>query len=82
MSSGLYHPILKFLEEKFAENEAVRRQPLNYTTQRLVLLLENKKLNFNEIADKLHFSSPSFFSRYVRKTLDISPREYRQRLGD
>jgi AraC-like DNA-binding protein len=53
-----------------------------YTTQRLIILVENTKLDFAEIADKLHFSSPSFFSRYVRKVLDVSPGEYRQRLGD
>ena len=53
----------------------------NYTTQRLIILLENKQLGFTEIADILHFSSPSFFSRYVRKVLGVSPSEYRQRLG-
>jgi AraC family transcriptional regulator, transcriptional activator of pobA len=52
----------------------------NYTTQRLILLLENRKLDFAEIADKLNFSSASFFSRYVRKVLGVSPSEYRQRL--
>ena len=54
----------------------------NYTTQRLIILLENKKLGFTAIADLLNFSSPSFFSRYVRKVLGVSPSDYRQKLGD
>lgn len=52
----------------------------NYMTQRIIILLKDKKLNFTEIADALHFSSPSFFSRYVRNVLGISPSEFRQRL--
>lgn len=53
----------------------------NYTTQRLILLLENKNMSISEISDLLHFSSLSFFSRYVRKALGVSPVEYRQRIG-
>lgn len=52
----------------------------NYTTQRIIILLKNKNLTFTEIADRLHFSSQSFFSRYVRQELGVSPSEYRQRL--
>ncbi len=54
----------------------------NYTTHRLIILLENKKLSFTEIADTLNFSSHSFFSRYVRKVLGVSPSEYRRRMAD
>lgn len=52
----------------------------NYTVQRLVLLLKNPNLTLTEIADMLNFSSQSFFSRYVRNALGVSPSEYRQRL--
>lgn len=52
----------------------------NYTVQRLIILLKNPNLTFTEIADTLHFSSQSFFSRYVKKTLGVSPSEYRQRM--
>ncbi len=52
----------------------------NYTTQRIINLLKNKNLTLTEIAYTLHFSSASFFSRYVRKVLGMSPSEYRQRL--
>jgi AraC family transcriptional regulator, transcriptional activator of pobA len=54
----------------------------NYTTQRLIILLQNKALSFTEIADTLNFSSQSFFSRYVRKVLGVSPSEYRERMKD
>jgi AraC family transcriptional regulator, transcriptional activator of pobA len=54
----------------------------NYTTQRLIILLENKSLSFTEIADTLNFSSQSFFSRYVRKVLGVSPSDYRLRMAD
>jgi AraC family transcriptional activator of pobA len=52
----------------------------NYTTQHLIMLLQNNQLNFSEIAETLHFSSLSFFSRYVRKVLGCSPSQYRSRL--
>lgn len=52
----------------------------NYTMQRLLILLKNPNLTFTEVADTLHFSSQSFFSRYVKKTLGVSPSEYRQRM--
>lgn len=52
----------------------------NYTTQRLIILLENPKLSFTEIADTLNFSSQSFFSRYVLNVLGVTPSEYRRRM--
>lgn len=51
-----------------------------YTKDRIVLLLNNKKMNISEIADEMGFSSRSFFTRYVKKVLGISPSEYRQRV--
>lgn len=52
------------------------------TIQRLIMLLKNPDLNFTEIAHAFNFSSQSFFSRYVRKVLGVSPSEYRGRLKD
>lgn len=51
-----------------------------YTKERIVLLLENKNLNISEIADEMEFSSRSFFTRYVKKLLGASPKEYRERI--
>lgn len=51
-----------------------------YTKERIILLLENKNLNISEIADEMEFSSRSFFSRYVKKMLGVTPKEYRERM--
>jgi AraC-like DNA-binding protein len=53
-----------------------------YARERIILLLQNKNLNISEIADEMNFSSRSFFTRYVRKLLGVSPKEYRQRIAD
>ncbi|WP_026464440.1 AraC family transcriptional regulator [Adhaeribacter aquaticus] len=53
-----------------------------YARERIIILLQNKKLNISEIADEMNFSSRSFFTRYVRKVLGVSPKEYRQRMVD
>lgn len=51
-----------------------------YAKERIILLLENKNLNIAEIADEMKFSSRSFFTRYVKKLLGVTPSEYRDRL--
>jgi AraC family transcriptional regulator, transcriptional activator of pobA len=53
-----------------------------YARERIIVLLQNKNLNISEIADEMNFSSRSFFTRYVRKVLGVSPKEYRQRVAD
>lgn len=72
----------KYLTEvcKKASGKTASEWIQNYTVQRLIILLKNPNLTFTEIADTLHFSSQSFFSRYVKKTLGVSPSEYRQRM--
>lgn len=52
----------------------------NYATSRLILLLRTHNLPLTDIADSMHFSSMSFFSRYVKKMLGVSPSEYRNLL--
>jgi|SaaInl5LU_22_DNA_1037371.scaffolds.fasta_scaffold12201_4 AraC family transcriptional regulator, transcriptional activator of pobA len=49
--------------------------------ERIVLLLQNPSLNIAEISDEMEFSSRSFFTRYVKKVLGVTPSEYRNRLG-
>ncbi|MFP3596858.1 helix-turn-helix domain-containing protein [Chryseobacterium sp. SIMBA_029] len=51
-----------------------------YAKERITLLLQDKNLNISEIADEMEFSSRSFFTRYVKKLLGVSPKEYRERL--
>lgn len=52
-----------------------------YAKERIILLLKNKNLNIAEIADKMEFSSRSFFTRYVKKMLGVTPSEFRNRLA-
>jgi AraC family transcriptional activator of pobA len=51
-----------------------------YARERILLLLQNNNLNITEIANKMNFSSTSFFTRYVKKLLGVTPREFRKRL--
>jgi AraC family transcriptional activator of pobA len=51
-----------------------------YTKDRVIILLQNKNLNISEIADEMEFSSRSFFTRYVKKLLGVTPKEYRNRM--
>lgn len=48
--------------------------------ERIILLLQNKNLNISEIADEMEFSSRSFFTRYVKKALGVSPSAFRNRV--
>ena len=52
-----------------------------YVRERLIILLEDKNLNISEIADEMEFSSRSFFTRYAKKILGVTPTEYRDRLS-
>jgi len=48
--------------------------------ERIIILLQNKNLNISEIADEMDFSSRSFFTRYVKKLLGVTPKDYRERI--
>lgn len=52
-----------------------------HAKERILLLLQNKDLNISEIADEMEFSSRSFFTRYVKTILGITPSEFRNRLS-
>ena len=44
-------------------------------------LLSTTDMSIKEIANKLNFSSISFFGKYVRKKLGMSPKHYREMLA-
>ena len=50
----------------------------SFTANELKHLLNNRQLTLTDIADEMNFSSMSFFSRYVKKVLGVSPSEYRK----
>lgn len=63
----------------------VSGQPATYWIDRFTLheitrLLRQKELPLTDIADRLNFSSLSYFSRYVQHHIGLSPSEYRSNL--
>ena len=49
-----------------------------FTIQEITRLLRQKELSLTEIAERMNFSSVSYFSRYVQKRINMSPSEYRK----
>ena len=49
-----------------------------FTMQEITRLLRQKELSLTEIAERMNFSSVSYFSRYVQKRTNLSPSEYRK----
>lgn len=77
------HITAKYLNYVCKQNSGVSASEWiqRYARERIVFLLENGDLNIAEIADKMEFSSRSFFTRYVKKLLGKTPTEFRNRLG-
>ena len=51
-----------------------------FTMQEIARLLRQKELSLTEIAERMNFSSVSYFSRYIQKRLGVCPSEYRDNL--
>ena len=49
-----------------------------FTLPEITRLLRQKELSLTTIAERLNFSSVSYFSRYVQKRMKITPSEYRK----
>lgn len=49
-----------------------------YTTLEIARLLRDKNLTIVQISDMFRFSSPAYFSRYVRRHLGVNPTQYRE----
>lgn len=62
------------------------RTPLEWITDAAVAeitdLLENSPKSIKEICDELNFPSLSYFGRYVRQHLGMSPTQYREKLNN
>lgn len=73
----------KYLSEvcKKNSNKNASQWIQEFSRQRLTALLRNKNLSFSDISDAMNFSSQSFFSKYVKKVLGVSPSSFRSRLG-
>ena len=42
-------------------------------------LIDEEKLNFTEISEKLNFSSPYYFTKVFKKSVGLSPSEYKKK---
>ncbi len=51
-----------------------------FALNELTTLMKDKKQTLATIADQMDFSSPSYFSRFVRNNTGLSPTEYREKL--
>lgn len=49
-----------------------------FTIQEITHLLRRKDLSLTAIAERMNFSSVSYFSRYVQKRIKVAPSEYRK----
>jgi AraC-like DNA-binding protein len=58
----------------FAANYWINR----FTHIEINRLLKNKELSIAQISDKLNFSSPAYFTRYVKNAFGKSPQEMRE----
>lgn len=48
-----------------------------FTITEITRLLSDKTLTLKEISERMHFASVSYFCRYVRRILKVTPSEYR-----
>lgn len=49
-----------------------------YAIEHIRVLLKNDRLSIKDIANQMNFSTQSFFGRYVKRLLGVSPSEYRE----
>ncbi len=77
-----FHFSKSFLCEQFKINKG--NSPINYFLELKITeakrLLREDDVTITEIAEKLSFESPEYFSRYFKKCVGRSPRDYRKML--
>lgn len=60
------------------------KTPLQWIVEMVItdarLLLEDSELSIKEVADKLNFPTQSFFGRYFKQYVGVSPKEYRKQV--
>ncbi len=62
--------------------EVSGKTPGEWIDQRVILeakaLLKSSDMNIQQIAEQLHFTNQSFFGKYFRHHVGMSPKEYRR----
>lgn len=69
----------KYLSEvcKAVSGRAANYWITRFATMHIRRLLQERELSFTEISERFGFSSPSYFSRFVRKNLGAAPSDFR-----
>ncbi|MBX6379379.1 MAG: AraC family transcriptional regulator [Thermoflavifilum aggregans] len=75
------HITAKYLNAVSKQNSGITASDWiqRFTKERIELLLQNENLSIAQIADEMNFSSYSYFTRYVKKVLGVTPSKYRNR---
>lgn len=73
----------KYLSAICKENSGETASDLitSYVMKDVEYLLKCPDKSIKEIANKLNFATLSFFGKYVKRNLGISPKEYREKLS-
>ncbi len=82
-----YYAALLFITPKYLSEASVKASGHNasywidrYTTWEISKLMLDTSLSFTQIAERMNFSSMNYFTRYVKRTLGMSPTEYRRHI--
>lgn len=75
------HITAKYLNAVSKQNSGITASDWiqRYVKERIELLLQDESLSIAQIADEMEFSSRSYFTRYVKKVLGVTPSDYRNR---
>ncbi len=75
------HITAKYLNAVSKQNSGITASDWiqRYVKERIELLLQDESLSIAQIADEMEFSSRSYFTRYVKKVLGVTPSNYRNR---
>lgn len=75
------HITAKYLNAVSKQNSGITASDWiqRYVKERIELLLQDESLSITQIADEMEFSSRSYFTRYVKKVLGVTPSNYRNR---
>ncbi|ADV45133.1 helix-turn-helix- domain containing protein AraC type [Bacteroides helcogenes P 36-108] len=78
--AGLLNVTPKYLSNVVRRQTGISVSALidRHAVPMLIEYLKNSKLSLSQISDEFHFTSLSYFSRYVQRHLGVSPTEYRK----
>ena len=72
--------VIKYLSKVIKDNSGMSAGEWidNYVAMEAKALLKSANMTVKQIIDELNFSSQSFFGRYFKRIVGVSPKEYRK----